>query len=212
MHGRHIALGLIAAVGVVWLGFPAYAAAQSFDCRKASTPTERMICADPEIAKLDSELGSRYQQLLVADAGARSRIGAWQLRWLAGTRNAATRPADLRQHYVNRIATIGTALRCSKGDITDWTEIAQCEHLSLEQSEAELDALYRKRLADPDVRAEPDIVLALRASQEAWLKYRDAQCNWDTIETRGGNLRPMQIDACANGLTEARIKELTVAP
>jgi hypothetical protein len=40
------------------------AAAQSFDCSKASTKTEKMVCADAEIAKLDTQMALQYKLLL----------------------------------------------------------------------------------------------------------------------------------------------------
>ena len=39
---------------------PLYAA--SFDCNKATTETEKAICADPELSALDAEMGKAWKQ------------------------------------------------------------------------------------------------------------------------------------------------------
>ena len=58
MH-RHI----LKVVGVIaLLGVGTFATAASFDCRKASTDIEKVICDDPELSRLDSEMGRLYHK------------------------------------------------------------------------------------------------------------------------------------------------------
>lgn len=40
--------------------------AASFDCAKAGTPVEKMICADERISKLDSDLSDAYKGAFVS--------------------------------------------------------------------------------------------------------------------------------------------------
>ena len=42
--------------------------AASFDCEKATTSVERLICADPELSELDEELGQTYSLTLEASS------------------------------------------------------------------------------------------------------------------------------------------------
>lgn len=60
------------------------AAVASFDCGKASTPVERAVCADPELARLDREVAQAYGVRLAAvEAEAdKQSIRAAQRRWL----------------------------------------------------------------------------------------------------------------------------------
>jgi TPR repeat protein len=44
-----------------------YAYAASFDCNKASTSHEKMICNDPTLGALDGEMGRLYKQVLALD-------------------------------------------------------------------------------------------------------------------------------------------------
>jgi uncharacterized protein YecT (DUF1311 family) len=40
----------------------------SFDCLQAQTPTERIICADPNLARLDVQMVAAYRDLLATQA------------------------------------------------------------------------------------------------------------------------------------------------
>jgi uncharacterized caspase-like protein len=56
----------------------------SFDCGKAETPQELLLCSDRELAALDRELGDVYQQVLEERSGAaRDEAVTEQRRWIA---------------------------------------------------------------------------------------------------------------------------------
>jgi len=60
----------------------------SFDCAKAGTPTEKAICSDVALARLDREVAGAYQQQLsYADDAQKTAIRNAQRAWL-GTRDA----------------------------------------------------------------------------------------------------------------------------
>ncbi len=82
-------------------------AAPSFDCAKASTRVEFMICDHPRIARLDSELADAYRIALRDSpwASANRRIRAEQKDWIA-ERNRCRDPRCLRQLYRQRIAQL----------------------------------------------------------------------------------------------------------
>jgi uncharacterized protein len=82
-------------------------AAPSFDCAKASTRVELMICDHPRIARLDSELADAYRIALRDSpwASANRRIRAEQKDWIA-ERNRCRNPRCLRQSYRQRIAQL----------------------------------------------------------------------------------------------------------
>lgn len=208
---------LLALAGfAILLACPATVSAQSFDCRKASTAIEKMICADPEISRLDSQMAERYRTLLstALKTGSDHRSGATaaQQRWLAEVRNAATRPADLRSRYQERIDHLAMAIRCLTTTDLEWAEITACERIGFEDSDAELQVLYRRLLAQPDMRADPEATRMLTESQRTWVTFRDAECEWQTIDSRGGTIRPMQIYGCSHTLTRQRIQQLTPLP
>jgi len=90
--------------------------APSFDCAKASTRVERMICDHPRIAELDSELADAYRIALRDSpwASANRRIRAEQRDWVA-ERNRCRDPRCLRQLYRQRIAHLRSEVSGGSG-------------------------------------------------------------------------------------------------
>ena len=80
-------LAVISAVGA-----PAFAAdAPSFDCSRAGSEAEELVCSDPELAALDRRLAERYAAALAAaealDAGADAAVAdlkSMQRGWIGG--------------------------------------------------------------------------------------------------------------------------------
>lgn len=78
----------------------------SFDCTKAATAVEKLICASPRLAALDAELAETY-------AAARKRGGealrGEQRTWLKETRDACEDDGCLEAAYLLRIAALRLA-------------------------------------------------------------------------------------------------------
>lgn len=83
------------------------AKAQSFDCAKASTRVERMICDNPRLGELDSELAEAYQTALRDSpwASANRRIRAEQKEWIA-RRDRCGNPGCVRRLYQMRLGQL----------------------------------------------------------------------------------------------------------
>ena len=96
----------ILALGILPIPMVAQAA-PSFDCSKAGTSVETMICDHPKIAQLDSDLADAYKTALrdAPWASANKRIRAEQKEWIA-QRNRCKTPRCLRQIYHQRISTL----------------------------------------------------------------------------------------------------------
>lgn len=80
--------------------------AASFDCSKAATPTEKLICANQRVSDLDEYLGRYYYT-------ARSEVGRGaqclvpnQREWLHTVRDACKDAACLERVYLNRLAEL----------------------------------------------------------------------------------------------------------
>ena len=79
----------------------------SFDCAKASTAVEKMICADAELAKLDVELSNIYaSRSSQAPDEAKKVMRGSQLDWLKARRNACPDVGCLQKAYAERIEQI----------------------------------------------------------------------------------------------------------
>jgi uncharacterized protein YecT (DUF1311 family) len=80
---------------------PACAQAASFDCTKPVAKVEQLICADPEISRLDEEMSAAYKTVLQDQAQAKAAM-AMQKMWLE-VRDDCTDPACLKTAYQARI-------------------------------------------------------------------------------------------------------------
>jgi len=92
------------------------AGAASFDCKKARSEEERAICANPELSKLDDEMGAAYRKLWdgaikYEDAKAQAAFRANQKRWIEWRARCGATVACLRDAYRDRIAWLAHPLQ-----------------------------------------------------------------------------------------------------
>jgi uncharacterized protein YecT (DUF1311 family) len=58
----------------------------SFDCAKAASPVEKLICSDPALAEADYGVGDAYRNLLKRDTADPAKLASWrqtEKEWLA---------------------------------------------------------------------------------------------------------------------------------
>ena len=80
--------------------------AASFDCRKAVSTMERLVCSDENLSRQDEELASAYQQAR-SNSGAAATITRWQRDWLRSETVTACRDAaSLGKVYGERITLL----------------------------------------------------------------------------------------------------------
>jgi len=80
------------------------ACAASYDCDKASTKVEKMICTDPELSKMDEKLGSSYHDALKTVSNPFA-LRLQQRKWMK-LRNQCTDKSCLEAAYQGRIDEI----------------------------------------------------------------------------------------------------------
>ncbi|MHB0667894.1 lysozyme inhibitor LprI family protein, partial [Roseomonas mucosa] len=78
------------------------AKAASFDCAKAGSAVERMICRDSGLSSLDEEMAAAFR---AAGGGGVPELRAGQREWLA-ERNRCRTESCLRTAYEQRVATL----------------------------------------------------------------------------------------------------------
>jgi uncharacterized protein YecT (DUF1311 family) len=74
----------------------------------------------------------------------------------------------------------------------------------LRKAEARMDAIYAKVLGKISNAGKEN----LQTAQEAWLRFRDQECEFETMGTKGGSIHPMVVAECRRRLTNQRIKDL----
>ncbi|WP_244814451.1 lysozyme inhibitor LprI family protein [Caballeronia sp. Lep1P3] len=86
------------------------------------------------------------------------------------------------------------------------TQIAmdECAGRDLKAADQTLNDTYRTLLG----KVSKDGAEQLRKAQRSWLAWRDAQCEFDTMATRGGSIHSMEYAMCVEKLTEAQTAHL----
>ncbi|WP_452003843.1 lysozyme inhibitor LprI family protein [Azospirillum largimobile] len=131
-HGRMALAGAALALSVMVAGGTAHAQ-PSFDCKAASTPVEKAICADPKLADADSEIADAYKTLLALSGAAdRERLRAEQKAWLAQR---------------NQCATVGSSVATCLAPVLDARRTALAE--SVPKAVAALSSIVEGIAADP---------------------------------------------------------------
>jgi len=96
--------GLVAAMLLGCLGLAVSAQGASFDCGKAGTKVEHIICDDPEISKLDDELSLAYKTALQDEKEADSTKQA-QKQWMK-ERNGCVVAGCVKSAYEARLLSV----------------------------------------------------------------------------------------------------------
>lgn len=109
-----VRIAAIGAAACIWSA--AEAASPSFDCAKAQSDAEALICEDDALATLDRRLADRFDAALQSaqalDSGAQAAVAelrAYQRGWIAG-RNDCWKADDLR-------ACVETAYLTREGEL-----------------------------------------------------------------------------------------------
>lgn len=74
----------------------------SFNCRNARSTSERLVCAEPELARLDRRLNAAFEDAIAAGADRRS-LRSEQDQWLGVRERAAPDPDAVADAYRRRI-------------------------------------------------------------------------------------------------------------
>jgi uncharacterized protein len=84
---------------------PLLAWSASFDCQKARSITEKMVCSDPELSKLDEQLAQAYRDALQALPAPRDKeaLIREQKNWVIYVHNICEDTACLHESYQTRI-------------------------------------------------------------------------------------------------------------
>lgn len=89
-------------IALSWLALITTSQAASFNCMKASTKIENLICGDTELSKIDEDLTKAYLQSLEQSDVKQQTINA-QRQWLKEVRNICTDTVCLKTAYEVRI-------------------------------------------------------------------------------------------------------------
>lgn len=110
---RPTILWTYAAVALCMLSIAALSHAAGFNCAKAKTTTEKLICSDSALSALDSKLKSVFEEAQSETSGLNGEtgevidpVGKEQKRWIRQVRDACSDIDCLKSAYTSRIDKI----------------------------------------------------------------------------------------------------------
>jgi uncharacterized protein len=179
--------------------------AASFDCEKAKTKIEKMICINPELSKLDDELNKVYNTTLQGARHADS-IRKAQKEWI-NERNTCSNEACLEYAYGRRIFLLSTTDAnlltpeenpdCNAGSNMENAECLGGKLASIRQELTRLVVQMRAKLVYP----EEELI-----AQDLWSKYVETECVSRESVTGWG--AAVQYNTCLIQFTKHRIEDL----
>ena len=89
-------------------------------------------------------------------------------------------------------------------DAQSQTEMNICWGNQYKAADAQLNAAYREFTS----KLNPEETAQLKTAQVAWIKFRDANCEFVADQYKGGSIRPMIVAMCLADVTSARTSEL----
>ena len=174
----------------------------SFDCAKASTRTEKLICSDKTLAELDNALAQKYLDALKRAPDARVGLRNEQRQWLKEARDPCPNVECLAKAYRERIAMLDQRQlpAISTLDITKLTGVYKAKsgelHLISESRE-----IVRFQITSAWKTNILDVSGKLRVANNQ-AQYNDAGCRLD-FAFRESSVEVKQTGSCGGLNTTA---------
>ena len=209
--------------------------AQSFDCKRASTVTEKAICNDAAVSRLDQRLADAVEHLLAQHPGWRSQLSLTGRHWIRARDAACMRFAHtpdlmgrcLSAQYTARLAVVESAQplqdasaipsaeKCEGlpnvaaagcfGTVAYALEPVLTEYYEVARASMRSSAAAAQGIAAADLG---EAIVSLEHAQASWKAYRDAHCNMVAELYLQGSGKAVGASMCVIKLTRSRLHEL----
>jgi uncharacterized protein YecT (DUF1311 family) len=87
----------------------------------------------------------------------------------------------------------------------DQAALNECADAAFKESDKKLNELYKQ--IETRLNDDADTKNLLVQAQRDWIKFRDAECSFQTAGAAGGSMIPMLVAQCMDGLTQSRVKD-----
>jgi len=102
------------------------------------------------------------------------------------------------------VIVLGLSFTSSFAGAQTQSELNQEANDAFKKADDALNVTYQKLIALLDDQAK----VKLKAAEREWVKFRDAESDFESDQFRGGSILPMMRTRCATRLTEARTADL----
>lgn len=164
------ALTLRHALALTALVFTSVVHASSFDCASAGSKSEKAICADADLSRLDEQLAERWRATLASVPDPKA-LKTDQRQWLKNRNGCGDLTACLRRQYLMRLAELEHATQPFNWDAT-WQLIPPGTSTSATATTQRRDATHINISIEAAEGATPAI---LRASPRSRTAKRSTQ-------------------------------------
>lgn len=93
-------------------------------------------------------------------------------------------------------------------------EMNACAYEAFQSADKQLNILYKKRMTQLETHEKEypgefkPIIQKLKLAQTAWLKFRDADCEYEAFQYEGGSMQPLVNSSCLEAKTKQRIEDI----
>ena len=84
-------------------------------------------------------------------------------------------------------------------------EMDECQGREYKKADAALNAVYKQLMTKLEDEGERTV---FKTAQQAWIKFRDAECEAESFQNKGGTIYPMVYSGCLTALTQERTKQI----
>jgi len=102
------------------------------------------------------------------------------------------------------IPKINLAQKLNCNNAQTQVEINQCAQLSYQNADKKLNQVYKQILSTLSGSRKPKLITA----QQAWLKFRDTNCEFERSQYEGGTIAPTIYFGCLEQTTQKRTQQL----
>ncbi|PAX57132.1 lysozyme inhibitor LprI family protein [Brunnivagina elsteri] len=95
-------------------------------------------------------------------------------------------------------------LNCNDSTNLNQSQMNECAYLFYQSEDKKLNQAYKKVVPTLPASRKQKLI----AAQQAWIKFRDASCDFERSETEGGSISPLIYYGCMQQLTKVRTGEL----
>lgn len=179
----------IAWITFSWLALLSTGQAASFDCRKAATDIEKLVCDSPKIRVLDVELYEVYQRAQRLSAST-NQLRSEQRQWIKTSRNSCSTSDCLAVAYEERIKQLNAGITYDECNDDSGTTLAigNCEGRKNDESAktiGDLIKLLSGRLSSAEM-------VRFNKLQDEWSKNVVCSCDdevgWGNNPSHSANL------------------------